>query len=186
MHPEDAPNSTTHIFHQPLPLNKTKQPYMQLTSIQLPGVQTNLSCLQPVSLLQPATAIKAINPSAEDDCDWFGRQTINLYLSHSLYWCGCTKYHEKVSVVIAPPEWNNRVIRQSAFDLGGQLIHLPICLNYFLWNGYKRQTEHFICSQMTISFFICYAMPPFLTWCSIYLLCILAIGQQTLSTEWVV
>lgn len=156
MHPEDAPNSTTHIFHRPLPLNKTKQPYMQLTSIQLPGVQTNLSCLQPVSLLQPARAIKAINPSAEDDCDWFGRQTINLYLSHSLFWCGCTKYHEKVSVVIAPPEWNNRVIRQSAFDLGGQLIHLPICLNYFLWNGYKRQTEHFICPQMTISFFICY------------------------------
>lgn len=60
----------------------------------------------------------------------------------------------KVSVVIVPPEWNNRVIRQSAFDLGGQLILLPICLNYFLWNGYKRQTEHFICSQVTISFFI--------------------------------
>lgn len=87
VHPEDVPNSTTHIFHRPLPLNKTKQPYMQLTSIQLPGVQTNLSCLQPVSLLQPATAIKAINPSAEDDCDWFCRQTINLYLSHSLFWC---------------------------------------------------------------------------------------------------
>lgn len=116
---------------------------MQLTYIQLPGVQTNLSCLQPVSLLQPATAIKAINPSAEDDCDWFVRQTINLFLSHYLFCCGCTTYHEKVSVVIVPPEWNNRVIRQSAFDLGRQLIHLPICLNYFPWNGYKRQNWTF-------------------------------------------
>lgn len=74
-------NSNAHIFHLPLPLNKTKQPYMQLTSIQLPGVQTNLSRLQPVSQRQPATAIKPINPSAEDDYDWFSRQTINLYLS---------------------------------------------------------------------------------------------------------
>lgn len=153
---------------------------MQRTSIQLPGVQTNLSCLQPVSLPQPATAIKAINPSAEDDCDWFGRQTINLYLSHSLFCCGCTKYHEKVSVVIVPPEWNNRVIRQSAFDLGGQLIHLPICLNYFLWNGYKRQTEHFICSQDDNFIFYLLVMLPLLTWCSISLQWILGIGQETL------
>lgn len=32
---------------------------------------------------EPATAIKPINPSTEDDYDWFGRQTINLYLSYS-------------------------------------------------------------------------------------------------------
>lgn len=133
-----------HIFHQTLPLRKTKQ----LTSIQLPGVQTNLSRLQSVSLLQPATTIKPINPLAGNDYDWFGRQTINLYLSHSLHWCGCAKYHEKVSVVIVSPEWNNRVIRQSAFDLGGQLIHLSICLNYFTWNWYNGQAGHFICYQI--------------------------------------
>lgn len=57
---------------------------MQLTSIQLPGVQTNLSCLQPLCVcFKPATAIRAINPSAEDDYDWYSRQTIHLYLSHS-------------------------------------------------------------------------------------------------------
>lgn len=52
---------------------------MHLTHSQLPGVESNLSCLQPVSQLQPAAAIRAINPSAEDDCDWFLRQTINLF-----------------------------------------------------------------------------------------------------------
>lgn len=52
---------------------------MHLTHGQLPGVESNLSCLQPVSQLQPAAAIRAINPSAEDDCDWFVRQTINLF-----------------------------------------------------------------------------------------------------------
>lgn len=34
-------------------------------------------------------------------------------------------------------ERNNRAVRQSAFDLGGHLIHLPICLNYFSWSGSK-------------------------------------------------
>lgn len=56
---------------------------MLLTSIQLPGAQTNFSCSHCVSVPEPATAIKPINPSTEDDYDWFGRQTINLYLSHS-------------------------------------------------------------------------------------------------------
>lgn len=56
---------------------------MLLTSIQLPGAQTNFSCFLPVSLPEPATAIRPINPSTQDDYDWFGRQTINLYLSHS-------------------------------------------------------------------------------------------------------
>lgn len=56
---------------------------MLLTSIQLPGAQTNFSCSQHVSMPEPATAIKPINPSTEDDYDWFGRQTINLYLFHS-------------------------------------------------------------------------------------------------------
>ena len=66
------------------------------------GSNQSLSCLQPVPLPQPAAAIKPINPSAEHDYDWFSRQTINLYLSRSLFWCGCTRYHEKASVVTAP------------------------------------------------------------------------------------
>lgn len=81
----------------------------------------------------------------------------SICISLALFWCRCTKYHEKVSVVIVPAGWNNGVIRQSAFDLGGQLIHPPIHLNYFLWNGYKRQTEQFILSPVTIPFFICWS-----------------------------
>lgn len=38
---------------------------------------------QRVSMPEPATAIKHINPSTEDDYDWFGHQIINLYPSHS-------------------------------------------------------------------------------------------------------
>ena len=117
---------------------------------------------------QPAATIKPINPSAEHDYDWSGCQTINLYPLHSLFWCGCTKYHEIVSTVV-PAQWNNRVIRQSAFDLGGQLIHIPIYLNYFLWNGYRRKHEHFICSQMTIPFFFHLRIMSFyFTWCCFF------------------
>lgn len=43
--------------------------YMLLTSIQLPGAQTNFSCFLPVSLPEPATAIRPINPSTQDDYD---------------------------------------------------------------------------------------------------------------------
>ena len=89
----------------------------------------------------------------------------SICISLSLFFFGCTKYHEKVSVVIVPQQWNNRVIRQSAFDLGGQLIHLPIYLNYFLWNGYKRETVRFIHSAMTIPFFIHCTLFFLLTWC---------------------
>lgn len=104
------------------------------------------------NLQQPSNPL--IHPPNMTMTDLAAKQSICTSLSLSLFWCGCTKYHEKVSVVV-PGEWNNRVTRQSAFDLGGQLIHLPICLNYFIWNGYRRQPEHFICSHMTISFFIC-------------------------------
>lgn len=47
---------------------------MLFTSIQFPGAQTNFSCSQSVSVPEPATAIKPINPSTEDDYDWFARQ----------------------------------------------------------------------------------------------------------------
>lgn len=60
---------------------------------------------------------------------------------------------KKVSAVIVPPEWNNRVIRQSAFDLGGQLIHLPICLNYFLppkWIQKTTWTFHLFSGDILI------------------------------------
>lgn len=97
-------------------------------------------------LPEPATAIRPINPSTQDDYDWFGRQTINLYLSHSfhssLLFCGCKEYHEKVSTVTVSQQWSNRVIRQSAFDLGRQLIHLPICLNYFTFPTGVKEKLH--------------------------------------------
>lgn len=63
------------------------------------------------------------------------------------------KYHEKASVVIVPQLWNNRVIRQSAIDLGRQLIHLPIYLNYFLWNGYQEKLYNSFILQWQFHFF---------------------------------
>lgn len=123
-----------------------------------------------VCLLQPAAAIKAINPSAEHDYDWSGCQTINLYLSHSLCCCGSTKYHQMVSM-LALAEWNNRVIRQSVFDLGGQLIHLLIRLDYFFWNGYRRQPETFHSFSGDISIFHLRAMPFFSLQDAAFLFC---------------
>lgn len=72
-----------HVFHQPLPLNKTKQPYMQLTSIQLPGVQTNLSCLQSLcfNLQQPSKPL--IHPPKMTVTDLAAKQSICISLTLS-------------------------------------------------------------------------------------------------------
>lgn len=47
---------------------------------------------------------------------------------------------KKASLVIALQQRNNRVIRQASFDLAGQLIHLPIYLNYS--QSSKRETVY--------------------------------------------
>lgn len=99
-----------------------------------PGVQTNFSCFpEPVSLAEPGGAFNRINPSlaAVTKTDFSTKRSICI--SRALTWfflCGCSKYHEKGVSRVAVAQQNNRVIRQCAPDLAGQLIHPHICLNY--------------------------------------------------------
>lgn len=141
------------FFLHPLPLNNSTQLTCnshRFSSQGLKPISLVFSQSLWLNLQQPSNPL--IHPPKMTMTDLAAKQSICISLS--LFFFGCTKYHEKVSVVIVPQQWNNRVIRQSAFDLGGQLIHLPIYLNYFLWNGYKRETVRFIHSAMTIPFFI--------------------------------